>query len=107
MNSVAVDPAIIAAARENFPLLDAPSQAALERRMSWLKTAKPHQLPPKEIWWSIWLLLAGRGAGKTRSAAEWIGWAAWRAPPATRGQAAAAAAAASPAAPPAAPGTAQ
>jgi predicted phage terminase large subunit-like protein len=80
MNSVAVDPAIIAAARENFPLLDAPSQAALERRMSWLKTAKPHQLPPKEIWWSIWLLLAGRGAGKTRSAAEWIWWAAWRAP---------------------------
>jgi predicted phage terminase large subunit-like protein len=48
--------------------------------MSWLKTAKPHQLPPKEIWWSIWLLLAGRGAGKTRSAAEWIWWAAWRAP---------------------------
>lgn len=26
----------------------------------------------------IWLSLAGRGAGKTRGAAEWIGWEAWK-----------------------------
>jgi predicted phage terminase large subunit-like protein len=78
MNAPAIDPAILRAARENFPLLDSASQAALERRMAWLKTAKPHQIPPKDVWWSIWLLLAGRGAGKTRSAAEWTWWAAWK-----------------------------
>ena len=78
MNSPAIDPVILAAARLNFPLLDSASQAALERRMAWLRTAKPHQLPPKDVWWSIWLLLAGRGAGKTRSAAEWTWWAAWK-----------------------------
>jgi predicted phage terminase large subunit-like protein len=78
MNAPAIDPVILRAARENFPLLDSASQAALERRMAWLKTAKPHQIPPKDVWWSIWLLLAGRGAGKTRSAAEWTWWAAWK-----------------------------
>lgn len=78
MNAPAIDPAILKAARENFPLLATDRQAALESRMAWLRTAKPHQLPPKDLWWSIWLLLAGRGAGKTRSAAEWTWWAAWR-----------------------------
>ena len=80
MNAPAIDPAILKAARENFPLLAADRQAALESRMAWLRTAKPHQLPPKDLWWSIWLLLAGRGAGKTRSAAEWTWWAAWKNP---------------------------
>ena len=75
-----ISPKILAAARENFTLLDLPSQAALEARMSWLNTAKPHQMPPKDLWWSIWLLLAGRGAGKTRSAAECIWWSAWKNP---------------------------
>ena len=32
----------------------------------------PPPRPPGEIAWRIWLLLAGRGAGKTRSAAEWV-----------------------------------
>jgi len=65
-------------ARDNFALLAPEKQVAYERRMAWLKTAKPHQIPPKDLWWSIWLLLAGRGAGKTRCAAEWVWWAAWR-----------------------------
>ena len=30
--------------------------------------------------WTIWLLLAGRGAGKTRCAAEWTWWEAWSHP---------------------------
>lgn len=35
----------------------------------WLKTARPSQLlPPGD--WSIWLILAGRGFGKTRTGAE-------------------------------------
>jgi len=38
----------------------------------WSAWARPEQRPPDNTNWSIWLYLAGRGAGKTRSAAEWI-----------------------------------
>jgi phage terminase large subunit-like protein len=38
---------------------------------SWLFWARPEQSPPKGRWRS-WLYLGGRGAGKTRSGAEWI-----------------------------------
>ncbi|NBS92215.1 MAG: ATP-binding protein [Betaproteobacteria bacterium] len=38
----------------------------------WRSWARPEQLPPGGDDWAIWLYLAGRGAGKTRSAAEWI-----------------------------------
>ena len=31
----------------------------------------PHQLPPSGDWRS-WVILGGRGAGKTRAGAEWI-----------------------------------
>ena len=38
--------------------------------------AHPHQLPPVAgndgAPWRTWLLLGGRGAGKTRTGAEWI-----------------------------------
>jgi predicted phage terminase large subunit-like protein len=37
----------------------------------WLRTARPEQLPPPGDW-SIWLILAGRGWGKTRTGAEWV-----------------------------------
>src|SRR5271166_6375459 len=37
----------------------------------WAAKARPEQLPPPGDW-SIWLLLAGRGFGKTRSGAEWV-----------------------------------
>ena len=33
--------------------------------------ARPKQLPPKGDW-TIWVLLGGRGAGKTRTGAEWF-----------------------------------
>jgi hypothetical protein len=33
----------------------------------------PEQLPPEGDW-NIWLYMAGRGAGKTRTAAEWLAW---------------------------------
>ena len=39
---------------------------------SWLALARPNQLPPSSTWWQIWLLLAGRGFGKTRTLAEWV-----------------------------------
>src|SRR6185437_3054620 len=37
----------------------------------WRIWARPSQLPPEGDW-RIWLLLAGRGFGKTRSGAEWV-----------------------------------
>ncbi len=37
----------------------------------WEFLARPDQLPPKGDW-RTWLFLAGRGAGKTRSGAEWV-----------------------------------
>src|SRR6201989_472223 len=38
---------------------------------SWPAIARPNQLPPTGDW-QIWLLLAGRGFGKTRTLAEWV-----------------------------------
>jgi predicted phage terminase large subunit-like protein len=39
-------------------------------RGSWDEIARPEQLPP--AWnWFVWLILAGRGWGKTRTGAEW------------------------------------
>ena len=38
----------------------------------WSAWARPEQRPPNTADWAIWLYLAGRGAGKTRSAAEWV-----------------------------------
>lgn len=38
----------------------------------WSAWGRPEQIPPQNEEWSIWLYLAGRGAGKTRSAAEWV-----------------------------------
>jgi len=38
---------------------------------TWETFARPEQLPPPQPW-QVWLFLAGRGAGKTRSGAEWI-----------------------------------
>src|SRR3974390_1683657 len=37
----------------------------------WQTVARPEQLPPPGDW-STWIILAGRGAGKTRSGAEWV-----------------------------------
>ena len=39
-------------------------------RPPWRDIARPEQLPPDGAW-LVWLFMAGRGAGKTRSAAEW------------------------------------
>lgn len=37
----------------------------------WPFWARPEQLPPEGDW-RVWVYLAGRGAGKTRSGAEWV-----------------------------------
>jgi phage terminase large subunit-like protein len=41
------------------------------RPRPWHTLARKNQLPPEGIW-NIWLILAGRGYGKTRTGAEWI-----------------------------------
>jgi phage terminase large subunit-like protein len=38
----------------------------------WRSWGRPEQLPPEGDDWNIWLVLAGRGFGKTRLAAEWV-----------------------------------
>jgi phage terminase large subunit-like protein len=39
---------------------------------SWMMQSRPLQRPPTEDGWRTWLLLGGRGAGKTRAGAEWL-----------------------------------
>jgi predicted phage terminase large subunit-like protein len=63
--------------RAEYTKLPADQAAAWGWRMMWLTRALKHQILPHGDWWSIWLMLAGRGAGKTRTAAEQIGWWAW------------------------------
>ena len=58
-------------------LLDALSPRTLERLDGfWELWARSDQLPPREdpedLSWRTWLLLGGRGAGKTRAGAEWV-----------------------------------
>lgn len=38
----------------------------------WRAKARPSQLPPQGSGWNGWLVMAGRGFGKTRTGAEWI-----------------------------------
>ena len=66
--------------REQYANLPPELRAAFDWRTKWLSQAHDHQIAPPDDWWSIWLLLAGRGAGKTRTAAEQIGWWAWTEP---------------------------
>jgi len=70
------DPAI----QKKYLNLDPVTKATFDWRAKWLATAHTHQVEPPGEWWSIWLLLAGRGAGKTRTAAETISWWAWTQP---------------------------
>jgi len=63
-----------------FATLSKEEQIASAWRMRWLTQAHQHQILPHGDWWTIWLLLAGRGAGKTRTAAEQVGWWAWKQP---------------------------
>jgi predicted phage terminase large subunit-like protein len=66
--------------REALKQVPASNQLAFAKRAKWLSEAHNHQVLPTGDWWSIWLLLAGRGAGKTRTAAEQVWWWAWTYP---------------------------
>ena len=62
----ALDPAERRAALER---LDDRQRRAL--RSHWRLWARPEQLPPPGDW-ATWLVMAGRGFGKTRAGAEWV-----------------------------------
>jgi len=47
------------------------AREAEELLYSWRVWARPEQLAPVGAW-DVWLILAGRGFGKTRSGAEWV-----------------------------------
>lgn len=49
-------------------------KALLDWRLEWMESAHLYQLAPTHIPWDIWMLLAGRGAGKTKCAANELGW---------------------------------
>jgi predicted phage terminase large subunit-like protein len=56
-------------------------QVAIMAHAQWVAGAHAYQIPPPlEQDYLVWMMLAGRGAGKTRSAAEAIWWWAWVVP---------------------------
>ena len=46
-------------------------RAAMELKYAWPLHARDSQLPPEGDW-DTWMILAGRGFGKTRTGAEWV-----------------------------------
>lgn len=65
---------------EEFAKLNPIQQTAVTWQLKWMKQAHKHQIEPAGDWWNIWLMLAGRGAGKTRAAAETLAAWAWEQP---------------------------
>jgi len=62
--------------RDRFKSLDPREQITFEWRVKWSSKAHKFQLEPPGDW-NIWLMLGGRGSGKTRTSAETLGyWAA-------------------------------
>ncbi|EFX61322.1 hypothetical protein DAPPUDRAFT_340135 [Daphnia pulex] len=79
--SVALDILLDEDTQKEFASLTAHQQAAFNWQFRWLnEQALKHQIEPAGDWWNIWLLLAGRGAGKTRAAAETLASWAWEQP---------------------------
>ena len=63
-----------AAARQHWP---APELDAALWRIKWSLQALPHQKEPDDNEYDTFLMLAGRGSGKTHTASHWIGIRAW------------------------------
>lgn len=63
---------MLASHPERLTILKSLSEKQLgELRFDWRFWARPEQLPPSGNW-TTWLILAGRGYGKTRTGAEWV-----------------------------------
>jgi len=53
-------------------------KVAYQAHAEWVNASHRYQIPPPlEMDYHVWMMLAGRGAGKTRSAAEALWWWAW------------------------------
>ena len=63
-----------------IPKLDKVSAEVLIKKSKWELTRHAYQKMPDDDWWNIWLFLAGRGAGKTRTAGECLWRLAWENP---------------------------
>lgn len=64
-----------------FDALDEANRVALIAHTQWVAGAHKYQIPPPlEQDYLVWMMLAGRGAGKTRSAAEALWWWCWITP---------------------------
>lgn len=50
--------------------VDPPEQDFIMR--NWFGLARSDQSAPRDLEWSVWLVLGGRGSGKTRTGAEWV-----------------------------------
>ena len=67
--------------KKTFEELHPTDQAVVNWQLNWLhKQAHKHQVEPIGDWWNVWLMLAGRGAGKTRASAETLAAWAWEQP---------------------------
>ena len=66
--------------KDEYSKLRPIAQSVVNWQMGWLRKAYKHQIEPAGDWWNIWLILAGRGAGKTRAAAETLLSWAWEEP---------------------------
>lgn len=53
------------------PRIDVKAALAEELESGWAVRARPSQLPPPGDW-AIWLLVSGRGFGKTLTGAQWV-----------------------------------
>lgn len=65
---------------KQFTKIDVVQQVVFNWQAKWFQQAHDHQIEPPGDWWNIWLMLAGRGAGKTRAAAETLAQWAWEQP---------------------------
>jgi predicted phage terminase large subunit-like protein len=66
-------------AKEKEEAAVALNRLVMATRMAWKLSARPEQIPVPGLW-HTYLVLAGRGFGKTKLAAEWIWWEAWNDP---------------------------
>jgi phage terminase large subunit-like protein len=57
--------------QDQSPLISALLRQGEPEPWSWLTEAREQQLPPEGDWF-VWLIMAGRGWGKTRTGAEWL-----------------------------------
>lgn len=64
-----VDPVLYGKLQDHIARL-ADLQAAVPGISNWREQRRPEQAPPDGEWF-VWLILAGRGWGKTRTGAEW------------------------------------